>query len=294
MRIVVIGTVQFTLEMLQVIYQQNIELVGVVSRRNREYNSDYADLVPFCEHNKIAHYRTYDINAKESIEWIQSKSADLIFCLGWSQLIRSQLLNLTSHGVVGYHPSYLPNNRGRHPLVWALVLGLKETGSTFFLMDQGADSGDIISQEIIYISAEDDANSLYIKMTEMAKKQLVTIITNFKNGSCPRIQQDSRQANVWRKRYERDGEIDWRMSAESIYNLVRGLTTPYVGAHFIVAGEKYKVWKSCIVQRKNVDNLEFGKVIEVNDNELTIKCGDGCLKLIEVSPIPNLFVGDYL
>ena len=57
---------------------------------------------------------------------------DIIFCFGWSRLIKEELLKIPKKGVVGYHPAMLPKNRGRHPLIWALALGIKTTGSTFF------------------------------------------------------------------------------------------------------------------------------------------------------------------
>ena len=224
----------------------------------------------------------------------RSKGADLIFCLGWSRLIKSQLLNLTPLGIIGYHPTLLPKNRGRHPLIWALVLGLKETGSTFFFMDEGADSGDIISQEKILISPADDANSLYMKMVKIAKGQLITIIFSVLSDNYERTLQNHNLANSWRKRGQRDGKIDWRMSAKSIHNLVRGLTHPYVGAHFVFAGEEYTVWKSCIDDRKVEENFESGKVIKADQQELIIKCGEGSIKLIVVEPMPTLSAGDYL
>ena len=297
MKIIVIGTVKFSLEMLQTICEQPVDLVGVVTGEHNGVNSDYKDLEPFCKQNGISCYKTSDINSKESIEWIRSKGVDLIFCLGWSRLIKSELLNLTSLGIIGYHPTLLPKNRGRHPLIWALVLGLKETGSTFFFMDEGADSGDIISQEKILISAADDANSLYIKIAKIAKiakMQLIAIVSSILNDNYQRVPQNHNLANSWRKRGQRDGKIDWRMSAKSIHNLVRGLTHPYVGAHFVFAGEEYKVWKSCLDDRKVDPYFEPGKVIKSEQQELVIKCGEGCIKLIMIEPMPNLSTGDYL
>ena len=79
---------------------------------------------------------------------------DIIFCFGWSSLIKSEVLNLTKLGVVGYHPAMLPNNRGRHPLIWAKILGLTQTGSTYFFMDEGADTGDILDQSSFEISID--------------------------------------------------------------------------------------------------------------------------------------------
>jgi len=293
-RVVIIGTVQFTLNILQFICQQDVNLVGVVTGESNSKNTDYVDLSPFCDKNKIACYKTNNINSQESVEWIQSKEADVIFCLGWSRLIKLHLLSITPLGVIGYHPSLLPENRGRHPLIWALVLGLKETGSTFFFMDEGADTGDILSQEKIAISIEDDASSMYAKIVQKAKEQLVMVIASLKDGSYKRIQQNHDLANNWRKRGQYDGQIDWRMDALSIYNLIRGLGRPYAGAHFIVNGEEKKVWRSSVEHIKNMDNIEPGKVMNIAGNKLTIKCGADCITLYDVEPIPTLSVGDYL
>ena len=57
---------------------------------------------------------------------------DLIICVGWSQILKSEILNIPKLGVIGFHPSKLPENRGKHPIIWSLVLGKKETASTFF------------------------------------------------------------------------------------------------------------------------------------------------------------------
>jgi methionyl-tRNA formyltransferase len=63
------------------------------------------------------------------------------FCLGWSNLLKAEILKAAPLGVIGFHPAALPANRGRHPLIWALGLGLDETATTFFFMDKGADRG---------------------------------------------------------------------------------------------------------------------------------------------------------
>ena len=75
-------------------------------------------------------------------------------------------------GIVGYYPAALPSNRGRHPLIWALVLCLTETASTLFFMDEGADSGDILDQRQVSILPSDDAKSLYQRITQVAISQI--------------------------------------------------------------------------------------------------------------------------
>ena len=293
MNVIVIGTVQFTLEMLDIINRHS-SLVGVITSITSSLNSDYVDLAPYCTEQNIPLYKTNDVNAEETLRWVSDQSADIVFCLGWSRLINKPLLELVQMGVIGYHPAALPKNRGRHPLIWALVLGLKETASTFFFMDDGADSGDILSQEKIQISDQDDASSLYRKMIETVKEQMPTVLKQLSNGNYSRIPQDDSVANYWRKRGMPDSEIDWRMSANSIHNLVRALTHPYVGAHFFVNDKLYQVWKTRVVDCAGAENNEPAKVLSCESDVFVVKCGEGCIALTEVTPAVSLKKGDYL
>ena len=295
MKIIFIGTIEFSLQMLITLLENNTEIVGVVTDNDNGMNSDYANLVPLCEKYKIPYLLTNDINRQVTIDWIDALTPNVILCLGWSRLINYNLLQLPPLGVIGYHPAELPKNRGRHPLIWALILGLKKTSSTFFFMDKGVDSGDIISQQEVVISDDDDAQSLYRKILKVAKKQLLEIIFTLNKGQIQRIQQDHSKANIWRKRGYRDGEVHWNMSARQIYNLVRGLSYPYVGAHFFIEGYEYKVWKIEIIDCQGVDNIECGKIVDIdNRGKVIIKCADGCVKLLDVDPIMTVSIGEYL
>ena len=110
----------------------DINIVGVITKKKSNYNSDFADLSILCRENGIDYIFTENINDKDCVTYIEDKKPDIIFCLGWSQLIKQQILKIPKCGTVGFHPAALPYNRGRHPLIWALALGLQETASTFF------------------------------------------------------------------------------------------------------------------------------------------------------------------
>jgi methionyl-tRNA formyltransferase len=200
---------------------------------------------------------------------------------------------LAHWGVVGFHPATLPANRGRHPLIWALVLGLEKTASTFFFMDAGADSGDILSQREIFIEDEDDARTLYDKVTRTALEQIEEFLPQLALGTFQRHKQDQQIANTWRKRGSADGKIDWRMSAHSIHNLVRGLAKPYVGAHFIVDGREIKVWKVAVVSDVP-RNIEPGKILMQTGSRPVVKCGEDAICLLVTEPSFEPIVGGYL
>ena len=218
---------------------------------------------------------------------------DIVFCFGWSYLLRQDVLDVPKWGVVGYHPALLPQNRGRHPIIWALALGLARTGSTFFIMNGGADAGDVISQRVVEIHEVDDAASLYARLTVTASEQLVDLTSNLKSLLYSRIPQDHASANVWRKRSARDGEIDWRMSAAAIRNLVRALARPYPGAHCRWSGGEHKVWKVEIVGGAP-SNLEPGQVMAVDGGSVVVKCGDGAVRLIKHEGSPRPHPREYL
>ena len=208
--------------------------------------------------------------------------------------MKEELIRLFPAGAVGFHPAKLPDNRGRHPLIWALALGLKETASTFFMLNAGADEGDIVSQRKVEIAYEDDARTLYDKVMDIAVKQEIELVERLESGNVVRVKQNANAGNFWRKRGKEDGRIDWRMSSRAIYNLVRSLTRPYVGAHFVHHGTEWKVWKAQELDVKDVENIEPGKALALNDDgTVDVKAGDGAVRLVEFDR-PKISEGDYL
>jgi methionyl-tRNA formyltransferase len=293
MKIFFIGTVEFSHSALEKLMNLGAEIVGVASKKQSNFNSDFANLAPICESHSIPIFYPDDINSNESINAIRALTPDVIYCFGWSSLIKEELLNLAPMGVIGFHPAKLPMNRGRHPIVWALALGLEETASTFFFMDKGADSGPIVSQERITISYTDDARSLYDKITKTALTQIENFTQRLSNNNIVKTEQNHKNANYWRKRGKQDGCIDFRMSSRAVYNLVRALTKPYVGAHVIFNEAEVKVWKVEEIS-SNACNFEPGKVLESSGNEFVVKTYDGAIKIIEheFSIVPS--AGMYL
>lgn len=271
----------------------NANIVGVCTKKFSTFNADHADLSSFSNEKGIPWQYVDDINSASSINWIKELKPDIIFCFGWSNILNVELLSIPPLGIIGFHPSKLPKNRGRHPIIWALVLGLNETGSTFFFMDSGVDNGDIISQTDIVIDSNDDAKSLYNKVTKTALNQIKDFVPRIESGSFFRQKQDESLANVWRKREVNDGLIDWRMSAETVHNLVKGLSNPYIGAHFVTEGKEIKVWKTMPIY-DSPTNLEPGKVISIAEMGPIVKCGLGAICLLSTSPELKIIEGTYL
>ena len=293
MRIVFIGSVKFSKSCLKKLIQIGAQPVGVCTLEKSSFNADWEDLSLICNQSNIPVRYVKNINSNADISWIESLKPDVIFCFGWSRLLKEKLLKVAPLGVVGFHPALLPKNRGRHPIIWALVLGFSETGSTFFFMDKGADSGDILSQKKLIIKQKDNAHSLYEKITLVALEQIEDFVPKLKSRSFNRTPQNHNDATTLRKRNEDDGKIDWRMSAESIHNLVRGLSKPYVGAHFDFNDSRVKVWETEIVKNKQL-NIEPGKVIMHTKLGLIVKTGEDAILLRKIESPIDIKVGEYI
>jgi methionyl-tRNA formyltransferase len=278
--------------MLETIILKGAQVVGVITKNKSSFNNDFEDLSIVATNNGIPFLYVQDINDQSSVLWIKQLTPDIIFCFGWSSLIKKDILDIVPMGVVGFHPSLLPSNRGRHPLIWAKVLGLNKSGTSFFFMDEGADTGEILDQKEFDILFEDDAASLYKKMIDNAIHQVEYFLPKLQENKYPRIKQLG-LGNTWRKRDASDGFIDFRMNSETICNLIRGLTKPYAGAHCIYKGEEIKVWEADMSVTDQI-NSEPGNVLDIINNNIIVKTSNGAIVLRVHNFITLPKVGTYI
>ena len=284
MRIVFIGSVLFSKFLLSHLIKKNYNIVGVQTKRRSNFNSDHFNLKTICVSRKIPCRYTNNINSKNSVKWLKKLKPDLILCLGWSNLLKKGVLNIPPYGTIGFHPTKLPLNRGRHPIIWTLALGLRETACTFFYMNQKADAGKIIVQKKIKIYKNDNATTLYKKIIMNSKKLIDNFLPNLKKKNNTNFDYiNLKSSNYWRKRSFLDGEIDWRMSAKNIHNLVKSLSYPYPYAHFIFNKKVIKVIKTKIINN-NFKNIEPGKIIKNKNKKLIVKCGENSIQLLKTLP----------
>ncbi len=202
------------------------------------------DLTPLAEQAQIPALRVRNINHTDSLAWISQKAPDLLLVVGWTQLLKPEILRVPKFACLGFHASLLPKYRGRAPVNWAIIKGEKVTGNTMIVLEPEADTGDIVAQRTIPITDEDDCNTVYQKVGQTEVEMLEEILPMIRRGALPRKKQDDSQATVMPKRRPEDGLIDWRRSTREIYNWVRALTQPYPGAFSFLNGEKVWIWEA--------------------------------------------------
>lgn len=168
---------------------------------------------------------------RDHVDEIRELAPDVVFVVGFSQIIPQGLLDVPPGGVVGFHSAVLPGRRGCSPLIWAMVDGLTETGVTMFYMDAGIDTGDVIGTRSFPIDPEDYSGDVLRKADDATVALLREHLDGVLDGTAPRTSQAGAEATYTRRRGPADGEIDWSRPAQEIVDLVRALAPPYPVAH---------------------------------------------------------------
>jgi methionyl-tRNA formyltransferase len=236
---------------------------------------------------------TADVNAPNTISAIREADPDLIFVVGWSQLVMDEFIGLPRHGVFGMHPTLLPRHRGRAAIPWAILSGLAKTGVTLFQIGDGtADSGPLVGQVEVPVDPHETATTLYEKVTAAHLELVREYVPRLIDGSAERIPQDTRRASAWPKRTPADGIIDWETRAPYLYDWVRAQTRPYPGAFTYLGDEKVVVWRARPVELE--EEAPAGTVVGLDGAQAVVACGEGGLVLEEVEGVAEVPVGAQL
>jgi len=191
-------------------------------------------------------------------------------------LIPKQLLDDSSHGFINIHTSLLPKYRGASPIQSALINGETETGVTIMKMDEGLDTGPIISQKSIEIESDDTYLELDKKLAETGKIALLEAFSKYINNELQPISQDNSQATTCKQFSREDGKINWNKTASQIYNQYRGLT-PWPGVWTTWDDSRLKLLK---IRPANIE-IEAGKVMAKNA-KMYIGCSKNTIEVLDL------------
>jgi methionyl-tRNA formyltransferase len=280
MRIMLIGSVVYSYAALKELLPYKDKIVGALGL-DEKYSKEVSDYYPihiFAKENSITSFAFKNIN--DNVEIIKSLKPDLIFVIGLSQVVSKEILSLPKFGCVGFHPTPLPKMRGRAPIPWMIILGIKKSAATLFYLDEGVDSGDIIDQENYDIGENDYAIDVYNKVLMALEKLIRKNVPLLLGNKAPRIQQDHSRATYLSKRTISDGLIDWGATAENIYKLVRAVSKPYPGAYTYYEGVKFIIWRAELIETQKYIGLP-GQIVDVIGGNILVATGKGILGIKE-------------
>ena len=284
MKIIFIGGVKFSYEILKSLLENNWSISAVFSYHESKQNffSDIASFDKLTQKYDIPHIKIRNnIKDDENIKLIQDYKPDLILVMGWSQLLSDKIIRIPKYGVVGSHPTKLPKYKGRSPIPWTILKKLTNSALTFFYIQEGIDNGDILDQKEFVVDQNDDAETLYSKIIHLGKQMILENLPKIQQGIGKRIKQDpSLYKENWPKRTSDDGRIDWSQNSEDIHTLIRASTHPYPGAFTYYNKSKIIIWKS---ELYSLSDSNKGEIIKITPDGIVVSCKKGSIVIKKIS-----------
>jgi methionyl-tRNA formyltransferase len=218
-------------------------------------------------------------NNEEFRALLNDLKPDAIVVVGYGRIIPQWMTELPRLGNLNLHASLLPKYRGAAPIQWAIARGETVTGITTMRIDAGLDTGDILIQREVPINRTDTAETVAPRLAAIGADLMVETLRGLQASAIKPRPQDHAKATLAPILKKEDGRIDFRLSAQEIYNRLRGFQ-PWPGAFSIFRGKNLHVWDASVSQR----SLPPGE-LRVETDRLFVGCGEGmALELSEVQP----------
>ncbi len=283
MRTALVGAVDSTGVVLRALVRLGHPPLAVVTLplAKARRHSDFLDLRPLATDAGVPVLETDQVNAPAVTEALRKLELDHVFVVGWSQIVRPELLRLPKHGCLGFHPGPLPELRGRAVIPWTILLGRRATGTTLFWMDEGVDSGDILAQESFDVASDETAASLNAKHLAALDRMLGEVIPALASSTASRRPQDHTRMSCCARRTPADGLIEWSRTARDVWTLVRAIGDPYPGAFTFTKGRKLVVWSVDLVPEAPYFGIP-GQVQALGPDGALVACGNGFVRLRSV------------
>ena len=298
MKSILIGSVVSSQIMLEEMITTSfpVDMVFSLDEKYAENVSGYYPIHETAEKHGIPYTKFKKISTEENIEIIKTLNPDYIFVIGLSQLIDKRILDIPKMGCVGFHPTPLPKFRGRAAMVWQVLLGVRETKCTLFMLDEGMDSGDILGQQEYIIEDGDYAKDIEQKLCEALRPLSRKVLTGLKKGILVPQKQNEEEASYLLIRRPEDGLIDWKEPIEKVHRLVRAVSHPYPGAFGMYDGShQIIIWRAHVVDNKNIIGIP-GQICRVCEQSFDVLGSDGILRVTDWENVDHvkMFVGHKL
>ncbi len=210
------------------------------------------------------------------------------------RILPHEMFALPRLGSFNVHPSLLPRGRGPAPIPWTLIRGETETGVTIIRLSEEIDGGDILLQERIPVSSDDNYGTLHGTLSQLGAKLLLKVLDACETGNPPpALTQDASQVTKAPKLFANDFELDWTLSAIELVNRIRAFS-PFPGATTMVKGKRLKILSAA--ETDNLHNLLPGQIKQTDRESLLVGTGYGALWLKSIQPEGKrpMTVGEFL
>ena len=288
MKIIFMGTPDFSVGTLEALVEAGHEVVLAVTQpdkpKGRGKEMQFTPVKECALAHNIPVYQPKKIREPECIEELKKYQADVCVVVAFGQILPKEILEMTPYGCINVHASLLPKYRGAAPIQWAVINGEKVSGVTTMQMDEGLDTGDMISKIVVPIAKDETGGTLFDKLAEAGAKLLVETLPHIFDGTAVYEKQPEESPTPYAGMITKQmGLINFGKSAEELERLVRGLN-PWPSAFTFWNGKTLKVWESFVVKSEEAgaEKSEPGTVVKTDKKGIYVACGEDVLVLSQV------------
>ncbi len=220
------------------------------------------------------------VRTREFAESLRALEADVGVVIAYGRILPPAVLEAPRRGCVNLHASLLPAWRGAAPVVWSIVAGDRETGVSFMQMDEGMDTGPVLSMDRVPVESDETAGELAVRLSMLSAEMLSRDLESFVEGRLDAVDQDHERATMAPILTKEHGRIDWGRSAEEVHNHIRGMT-PWPGAFTYFGGQRVKALRASVASFEPSPR-PAGEVLALPGEGLVVACGSGAIALLEL------------
>lgn len=283
MRVVFMGTPEFSVRTLESLVETGHEVVGVITQpdkpKGRGNVMQFSPVKEKALEYNIPVYQPVRVKEEGFIEELRSMEPEVIVVIAFGQILPKTILDMPKYGCINVHASLLPKLRGAAPIEWSIISGEKETGITTMVMDTGIDTGDMLLKAATPIEDTDTGASLRDRLAGIGADLLIQTLKHLEEGTLVREKQTEGDSSYVKMLTKSLGKIDFTKSAIEIERLIRGLN-PWPSAYTILDGKTLKIWSAKVLQEESTGTP--GEIVEVSKNSLIVQTGKGRLSLVEL------------
>ena len=310
LRIIFTGTAELACASLEKLCRdKNFSVVAVVTQPDKPKGRDLK-LTPspvklLAEKLNLRVLQPLKAREETFISELRELKSDLMVVVAYGQILPPPILDLPPHGCLNVHTSLLPKYRGAAPIQWAIADGEPETGVTLMQMDAGLDTGPVLATRRTPILPADDSQSLHDRLARLGAELLVETIPVYVAGKIAPQPQPAAGATYAAKIKKEDGQVDWNLPAQKIWNRLRAFT-PWPGAFAFLEGARtarpheaetrgraarapvpeenlpkpqlLKIWKAEVVEKSGAAGL----VLSADKTGIIVGCGQNALRILEL------------
>ena len=294
LNIIYMGTPDFSVPALDEL-NKNYNILAVVTQPDKEVGRKRqlkaSPVKEYAINNNIKVFQPSKIRV--DYKDILSLNPDIIITCAYGQIIPKEVLDYPKYGCVNIHASLLPKLRGGAPIHKAIINGYDETGVTIMYMYEKMDSGDIIYQEKVKIEENDNAGTLFDKLSVLGSKMIIKVLPDIINGTNKRIKQNENEITYAYNITREEEHILFNKSTRDVYNHIRGLY-PWPVGYATLDDKKVKIYSSKIGTSTKYG--ETGEIINIYNDAIGVKTLDGEILITELQfeGKKRVSVKDYL